>query len=92
MDDLASQVQMLEQSKAKLEMSMTALKKEHRRELGMKDDELEDARQVWPLDQFLFQFASNIIDSPLFEEDIVPFCSFQQLPSLSLELILDWWL
>ena len=52
MDDLASQVQMLEQSKAKLEMSMTALKKEHRRELGMKDDELEDARQVWPLDQF----------------------------------------
>ena len=64
MDDLASQVQMLEQSKAKLEMSMTALKKEHRRELGMKDDELEDARQVWPLDQFLFQFALNIIDSP----------------------------
>ena len=52
MDDLASQVQMLEQSKAKLEMSMTALKKEHRRELGMKDDELEDARQVWPLDHF----------------------------------------
>ena len=53
LDDLASQVQMLEQSKAKLEMSMTALKKEHRRELGMKDDELEDARQVWPLSFFI---------------------------------------
>ena len=44
LDDLASQVQMLEQSKTKLEMSMAAMKKEHRRELGMKDDELEDAR------------------------------------------------
>ena len=35
---------MLEQAKTKLEMSMAAMKKEHRRELSMKDDELEDAR------------------------------------------------
>ncbi len=33
MDDLAGQVQMLEQAKTKLEMSMAAMKKEHRREL-----------------------------------------------------------
>lgn len=44
LDDLAGQVQLLEQSKAKLEASMTALKKEHRRELGNKEEELEDAR------------------------------------------------
>ena len=35
---------MLEQAKTKLEMSMAAQKKEHRRELSAKDDELEDAR------------------------------------------------
>ena len=35
---------MLEQAKTKLEMSMAAQKKEHRRELSSKDDELEDAR------------------------------------------------
>merc|ERR1719412_3191348 len=44
LDDLAGQVQMLEQAKTKLEMSMVAQKKEHRRELSSKDDELEDAR------------------------------------------------
>ena len=44
LDDLAGQVQMLEQAKTKLEMSMAAQKKEHRRELSSKDDELEDAR------------------------------------------------
>merc|ERR1719412_3382751 len=44
LDDLAGQVQMLEQAKTKLEMSMAAQKKEHRRELSGKDDELEDAR------------------------------------------------
>ena len=33
LDDLAGQVQMLEQAKTKLEMSMAAMKKEHRREL-----------------------------------------------------------
>ena len=35
---------MLEQVKTKLEMSMAAQKKEHRRELSARDDELEDAR------------------------------------------------
>ena len=35
---------MLEQAKTKLEMSMAAQKKEHRREVSAKDDELEDAR------------------------------------------------
>merc|ERR1712228_505685 len=44
LDDLAGQVQMLEQAKTKLEMSMAAQKKEHRRELSSKDYELEDAR------------------------------------------------
>ena len=44
LDDLAGQVQMLELAKTKLEMSMAAQKKEHRRELSSKDDELEDAR------------------------------------------------
>lgn len=44
LDDLAGQVQMLEQSKTKLEMSMAAMKKEHRREVSGKEDELEDAR------------------------------------------------
>eukprot|EP00096_Caligus_rogercresseyi_P008531 TRINITY_DN274_c0_g1_i16.p1 TRINITY_DN274_c0_g1~~TRINITY_DN274_c0_g1_i16.p1 ORF type:complete len:1300 (-),score=533.02 TRINITY_DN274_c0_g1_i16:565-4464(-) len=44
LDDLAGQVQMLEQSKIKLEMSIAAQKKEHRKELGSKEEELEDAR------------------------------------------------
>ncbi len=44
LDDLAGQVQMLEGAKTKLEMSMAALKKDHRRELSSKEDELEDAR------------------------------------------------
>ncbi len=35
-DDLAGQVQLLEQSKIKLEMSMAATKKEHRREMSLK--------------------------------------------------------
>ena len=35
-DDLAGQVQLLEQSRIKLEMSMAAMKKEHRRELSIK--------------------------------------------------------
>jgi regulator of replication initiation timing len=33
---LAGQVQLLEQSKLKLEMSMAAMKKEHRREISVK--------------------------------------------------------
>ncbi len=35
---------MLEQAKTKLEMSLAATKKEHRKEIASKDDELEDAR------------------------------------------------
>merc|ERR1719410_2098984 len=44
LDDLAGQVQMLEAAKTKLEMSMAALKKEHRRELASKEEELDDVR------------------------------------------------
>merc|ERR1712223_1497009 len=44
LDDLAGQVQMLEQAKTKLEMSMAAIKKEHRREVANKEEELEDVR------------------------------------------------
>ena len=44
LDDLAGQVQMLEAAKTKLEMSMAAIKKEHRRELANKEEELEDIR------------------------------------------------
>ena len=44
LDDLAGQVQMLEGAKTKLEMSIAAMKKEHRRELSAKEDDLEDAR------------------------------------------------
>jgi len=44
LDDLAGQVHMLEASKTKLEMSMAAIKKEHRRELANKEEELEDVR------------------------------------------------
>jgi hypothetical protein len=36
MDDMAGQVQLLEQSKIKLEMTLAAAKKEHRRELAIK--------------------------------------------------------
>ncbi len=44
LDDLASQVQLLEQSKAKLESSLSSLRKEHRREMSEKEDELDDVR------------------------------------------------
>ena len=44
MDDLVSQVHMLETSKMKLEVELQQMKKEHRRELQGKEDELEDAR------------------------------------------------
>jgi len=44
LDDLAGQVQMLEAAKTKLEMSMAAIKKEHRREVASKEEELEDVR------------------------------------------------
>jgi len=44
LDDLAGQVQNLEGGKVKLEADVNQLKKEHRREVQCKEDELEDAR------------------------------------------------
>merc|ERR1719381_250145 len=44
LDDLAGQVQQLEAGKVKLEADLNQVKKESRRELQCKDDELEDAR------------------------------------------------
>jgi len=44
LDDLASQVQLLEAGKTKLEMQFQQLKKEQRKELETKEDELEDVR------------------------------------------------
>jgi len=44
LDDLAGQVQLLEATKTKLEMQIQQLKKDHRREIQSKEDDLEDAR------------------------------------------------
>ena len=44
MDDLVSQVHMLETSKMKLEMEITQMKKDFRREIQTKEDDLEDIR------------------------------------------------
>jgi len=44
LDDLAAQVQMLEGSKTKLEMEMATVKKEHRRDIANKEEEIEEAR------------------------------------------------
>ncbi|KAK7864785.1 hypothetical protein R5R35_012278 [Gryllus longicercus] len=44
LDDLAGQVQLLEQSKLRLEMSLEQQRKEARRELSQRDEELEDVR------------------------------------------------
>eukprot|EP00092_Neocalanus_flemingeri_P009716 GFUD01010465.1.p1 GENE.GFUD01010465.1~~GFUD01010465.1.p1 ORF type:complete len:992 (-),score=270.61 GFUD01010465.1:543-3518(-) len=44
LDDLAGQVQLLEASKTKMEMQIQQLKKDHRREIQSKEDDLEDAR------------------------------------------------
>ena len=44
LDDLAGQVQLLEGSKTMLEMQIQQLKKDHRREIQSKEDDLEDAR------------------------------------------------
>ena len=67
LDDLAGQVQMLEQAKTKLEMSMAAQKKEHRRELSAKDDELEDARASTQkkVSNFQKSFSNNVYDKIL---------------------------
>ena len=44
MDDLVSQVHMLETSKMKLELEITQMKKDFRREIQTKEDDLEDIR------------------------------------------------
>ena len=44
LDDLAGQVQLLEQAKLKLEMSLEQLRKENRRELAQRDEELDEVR------------------------------------------------
>ena len=43
-DDLVSQVHMLETSKLRLEMEITKVKKDFRRELQLKEDDIEDIR------------------------------------------------
>ena len=43
-DDLVSQVHMLETSKMRLEMEITQIKKDFRREIQMKEDDIEDIR------------------------------------------------
>ena len=43
-DDLVSQVHMLETSKMKLELEITQMKKDFRREIQTKEDDLEDIR------------------------------------------------
>lgn len=44
LDDLAGQVQLLEQAKLRLEMSIEQMRKENRRELSQRDEELEEVR------------------------------------------------
>ncbi|KAK6620967.1 hypothetical protein RUM43_011270 [Polyplax serrata] len=44
LDELAGQVSMLEGNKLRLEMSLESLRKEHRREMAQRDDELDEAR------------------------------------------------
>ena len=45
-DDLVSQVQMLETSKMKLELETTQMRKDFRREIESKEDELDDIRSA----------------------------------------------
>ena len=44
LDDLAGQLSLLEQAKLRLEMSLEQMRKEHRREIAQKDDEVEEVR------------------------------------------------
>ncbi|CAG0880748.1 unnamed protein product [Cyprideis torosa] len=44
LDDLAGQVQMLEQAKVRLEMSLEQMRKEQRKELQQRDEEMDDVR------------------------------------------------
>merc|ERR1711892_599977 len=47
MNDLSGQVQELENEKTKLEMTMNQVKKEHKHELEMKEEETEDVRHAF---------------------------------------------
>lgn len=44
MDDLAGQVQLLQQAKLRLEMNVEQLRKEHKKELTQRDEENEEIR------------------------------------------------
>lgn len=44
LDEMAGQVQLLEQAKLRLEMSLETMRKEARREAQQRDEELEEAR------------------------------------------------
>ena len=44
MDDLAGQVQTLEAAKLRLDLQFEQMKKEHKREIQQREDELEDVR------------------------------------------------
>lgn len=44
LDDLAGQVQLLEQAKLRLEMNLENVRKEHRKEISQKDEEIEETR------------------------------------------------
>jgi len=44
LDELAGQVQMLESARLRLEMSMEQMRKENKKELAQRDDEMEDIR------------------------------------------------
>ncbi|XP_043225298.1 unconventional myosin-XVIIIa-like isoform X2 [Amphibalanus amphitrite] len=44
LDDMAGQLSLLEQAKLRLEMSLEQMRKEHRREVAQKDDEVEEVR------------------------------------------------
>lgn len=44
LDEMAGQVQLLEQAKLRLEMSLETMRKESKREAQQRDDELEEAR------------------------------------------------
>ncbi len=44
MDELAGQVQLLESARLRLEMSMEQMRKENKKELAQRDEEMEDIR------------------------------------------------
>lgn len=44
LDELAGQVQLLEQAKLRLEMTLESMRKEAKKEAQLRDEELEDAR------------------------------------------------